>query len=406
MGTISGSIDGHDDFELGIPRTVPVSYVAEVPESDHADGLVFLIPGFGGDKDEALMSLTRRHIAAKYNLIAVSVRAHCHFCRPNQTADGLSVEMALDGPSLMQAVGLLVLQGDNLNGLSAADTPSVVSFLKSRAPQNFRLEAVMVPPGEDYQNFGLLTALDHLKVLHHLFDQELAFDRENIVCAGTSHGGYIAHLMHKFAPNTISAIIESSAYSETIPSFIGFGGEEFIGCDGNLNYVCSTKTHWTNDVVAHPNYFGLDEALMRDVAVDKHLDTISKVAAHHRCQFRMVHSTKDRLFHIELKRRHASLLKEHGYNVVLDEMGDSDVDGKFITTLEHGMGIALNKLFDKYYPTLSRADGTCDRTLKTTLQFEGPHKLYQVQYGAEVGGILASRKAMEAGVSQQDILSA
>jgi len=404
MGTISGSIDGHDDFELGIPRSVPVSYVAEVPESDYADGLVFLIPGFGGDKDEALMSLTRRHIAAKYNLVAVSVRAHCHFCRPNQVADGISVGLEIDTASLAQIVGTLLLQGDNLDGLTSAETSAIIPFLKSRAPQRFRVKAAISPPGDDYQNFGVLTALDHIMVLHHLFDSDLSFNQSNIVCAGTSHGGYVAQLIHKFAPNTISAVIDSSGYSETMPAFLGFGGDEYIGCDENLDFVCTTRSAWSNKFVSHPNYFGPDEALIRDVTEPRHLETLKGLTVGRSCQFRMIHSTKDKLFSIDLKRRQSELLSEQGFDVVLDEMGADDMDGKFISTLEHGMGIALNKLFDKYYPTLSQFDGTCDRTLKTTLQFDGPHKLYQVQYGAEVGGILASRKGIAAGVSQRNIL--
>ena len=53
MATMSGRIEGQQDFELGIPRTVPVTFTAETPEDGPADGLVFLIPGFGGDKDES-----------------------------------------------------------------------------------------------------------------------------------------------------------------------------------------------------------------------------------------------------------------------------------------------------------------------------------------------------------------
>ena len=120
----------------------------------------------------------------------------------------------------------------------------------------------------------------------------------------------------------------------------------------------------------------------------------------------MIHSTKDQLFSIGLKRRQSCVLLEQGLDGTLAEMGEDDVDGKFITTLEHDMGLALNKLFDKYYPTLSLVDGTSDRTLKTKLQFEGPHKVYEVQYGLEAGGILASRKPIGTRVSQRDILSA
>ena len=168
MPSLSGSLKGHEDFELGIPRTVPVTYDAEVPENGPADGLVFLITGFGGDNDEAFLRLTRRHIAAKYNLVAVSVKAHCHFCRPGQSMPGASVGVEVDPWSIAKAVGALVLQGDDLKGLSSAEEKAAIHFLKSRRDNQFKLDVTLVPPGNDYQNFGVLAALDHLKVLDHL----------------------------------------------------------------------------------------------------------------------------------------------------------------------------------------------------------------------------------------------
>jgi DUF2920 family protein len=404
MAAISGSIDGHADFELGVPRTVPVTYVAEVPETDRADGLVFLIAGFGGDKDESLMELTRRHIAAKHNLIVVSVRAHCHFCRISQSTAEMPVELQIDPWSIAKAIGALVLQGDSLDGLAAADEASTLQFLKSRQNHTFELTATLVPPGEDYQNFGVLAALDHLKVLNHLIEEEeLAFETSNVVLAGTSHGAYIANLMQKFAPNTISAIIDSSSFPETMPTYLGFGGVEVRAKDGNLEFICSTKTAWTNEFIGAPTYFGLDQTNIRHLAYPAHLDAVGSVTGHKKCQFRMIHSTEDKLVNINLKRHHAEMLERYGHDVVLDEVGEADLDGKFITTLEHGMGISLNKLFDRYYPTLKRLGGVSDRDNETKLTFTGVHKTYSVIHGAKSGPVMSASVIQN---RDSDILSA
>jgi len=398
MATMSGHIEGQEDFELGIPRTVPVTFTAEIPEDGDADGLVFLIPGFGGDKDESFSTLVRRHIATKYNLVAVSVRAHCHVCRLGQSTDGMSAGIETDPDSIAQALGSLLLQGDTFEGLTALDPATVLAFLKTRNSQKFDIRATILPPCSDYQNFGVLAALDHLRVLYHLMDQDVSFTHDNIVCLGTSHGGYIAHLIHKFSPNTVSAVIESSGYSETMPAFLGFGGVEYIGQDQNINLVCTTRTAWSNEHVGAANYFGVDEALIRDVAHPGHLQTLAAKTQKRRCQFRLVHSTKDRLVDISLKRRQANLLSRFGYDVVLDEKGDGDVDGDFVTTLEHGLGIGLNKLFDRYYPTLSLQPGITDRDAGTSLEFDGIHKSYRVEHRGKSGdganSLSASRARM------------
>jgi len=57
-----------------------------------------------------------------------------------------------------------------------------------------------------------------------------------------------------------------------------------------------------------------------------------------------------------------------------------DVDGKFIKSADHGMGIALNLLFDRYYPTIERRDGVTDRELETALTFDGPKYSYRIAH--------------------------
>ncbi|PCJ71343.1 MAG: hypothetical protein COA62_01695 [Rhodobiaceae bacterium] len=393
MATMSGRIEGQEDFELKIPRTVPVTFTAEIPEDGPADGLVFLIPGFGGDRDEVFSTMVRRHIAAKYNLVAVSVRAHCHICRLGPAVDGLKAALNIDPEAVTLALGSLLLQGSTFEGLTALSPDAVLAYLKTLRPQRFELKATILPPCSDYQNFGVLAALDHLRVLYHLMDQDVSFAHDNVVCLGTSHGGYISHLIHKFAPNNISAVIDSSGYSETMPKFLGFGDFEYTQPDGNLDYLCTTRTAWTNREVGAANYFGTDEALIRDVAHPGHLQTLAVNTQARRCQFRLVHSTKDSLVDIALKRRQAKILSRFGYDVVLDEMGEGDVDGDFVTTLEHGLGIGLNKLFDRYYPTLSLQPGITDREAETSLEFEGIHKSYRVEHRGKSGDEAASLSA-------------
>lgn len=404
MPSISGSLSGHEDFELGIPRKVPVTFEAEIPDNGPADGLVFLIPGFGEDTDEAYTRLTRRQIAAKHNLVVVSVRAHCHFCRPKQSIPGVAVSIEIDPWSIAKVIGALVLQGDSLDGLRSAEEKDALRFLKSRKDHKFSLSAALIPPGDDYQNFGVLAALDHLLVLNKLIDDGVEFDHDNIIATGTSHGGYIAHLMQKFAPNTISAVIESSAYPETLPAYLGFGGVEYRAIDGNIEFVCSTKTAWSNENIGAPNYFGSDQARIRNVCDPDHLETARGASGSRKTQFRMIHSSRDRLVNIDLKRHQSNVLRSSGFDADLQVVDEADVDGKVITTLDHGLGMGLHSLFDRFYPSLIRKPAPTDRDLKTRLCFAGNRTNYVVDHGRS--GVTASISANSHEPAKSDALSA
>src|SRR5205085_1340970 len=69
------------DFETGIARSHPLRYHLTWPEG-RAEGLVFIIPGFGGDTDERYAKRLRHHIARTHGLAAASVRYHCIEARP------------------------------------------------------------------------------------------------------------------------------------------------------------------------------------------------------------------------------------------------------------------------------------------------------------------------------------
>jgi DUF2920 family protein len=113
-----------------------------------------------------------------------------------------------------------------------------------------------------------------------------------------------------------------------------------------------------------------------------HVAHISEVAkkVSSPCQFRMIHAEDDRVSPLYLKARQSEILKSCGFDVQLDVVREADVDGKFIKSADHGMGIALNLLFDKYYPTLTQQSGETDREQSSQLMFEGPKMTYQLNY--------------------------
>jgi len=378
LGSHRFILDGHPDFELGIPRKRPITVNLETPQSDIADGLVFLVPGMGSERQEEYSAMLRRYISAKHNLVVVSVDAHCNVCRPHRSEGVDSVVMNIQSESIYEALGRFIGNGAHVDR-ALTNLNDMLALLISAKSETFDFNAIIEPPDGDYQNFGVLAALDHLTVLNELLDSDFAYDHENIICLGSSHGGYLAHLIHKFAPNTISGVIDASAYTETMPKFIDGKYNEAHEIEGNIRYRCSTKTHWQFNRPDEKTFFGADRAAIRDVGDLAHLEQVANLA-NRKCQFRMVHSSFDKLSPPELKLRQAGILASLGYDVQLDMIGEADIDGKFIKSLGHGMGISLELLFDKYYPTFEKRSGKIDREIGTTLCFEGPKYAYRIEH--------------------------
>ena len=389
MTTLKGTLRGHDDFELDLPRTHPVTYVAEVPKGP-AEGLVFLVTGFGGDGQVSYQETLRRYICDKYNLVVVTVAAHCHNARPTNlntesTESGVAFKFDLD--SLFSSVGRLAIKGHTIDRDLKTDRDTL-AFLKTFPDEHFQIKATMMPPWGEYQNFGVLAAMDHLGALGHIIDRGIEFDQKNIVCIGTSHGGYIAQIIHKFAPNTVSGIIEASSYNQAHPLFLGYG-KELVAVDGNLSLALSTDTRWELDDVFSPNYLSRSREDIRHAAFTPHLDTITK-ATERRAQIRMIHSEADKVSAVAPKHRQEALLRSYGYDATLDVPQEADVDGTFIKSLDHGMGIAVNGLFDKYYPTLSPEPTVTDRERGTVLEFDCDDRIYRIEHLKEAPWIAAS----------------
>ncbi len=380
MGETRFSIPAQPDFELGVHRTNEVAIIAEVPEGQKADGLVFIIPGMGGEKDASYSTMLRRYIASKHNLVAVSVDGHCNTCRPLRSQEFGAVTLDIEKDSIIAALGQYV--ANNLGrafDFKVETHNDVLALLQSDTAHQYELKAHFTPPGNQYQNFGVLAALDHIAALHHLIDKGVEFDQSNVVCLGTSHGGYIAHMIAKFAPNSINAVIDASAYTETITKFVDNGFCEGSISDGNLVYGCSTIQKWQFILPGRDDFFGPDRALIRDVAYREHFEE-NMAATVRPCQFRMIHSEQDIVSPPLLKRTQAMLLQALSYDVRLDMVGPDAIDGKFIKSADHGMGIALNLLFDHFYPTIERRAGKIDRELGTKLTFTCPKRTYAMDY--------------------------
>lgn len=332
----SKEIKGADDVELGIARMSPLVYHCTAPDIERATGFVFIIPGFGEDAAGSYQQSLRAYLAEKYSLLTVTVEYHCSQSRLGNGA-------------------VFSLSADEYDGLYKLcdrhhiqiKSPTSIWQALSQLNVPYELDFHISPGNGDYQNFGVMQALDHLLVLQDIHkDASATFEDSNVIAFGSSHGGYIAHLIAKFAPNTIHAVIDNSSYMGA--DFLHLAAPYYIG---GMKIICHLVTHWELKDNASPFYFSPDCRAIRDTASPSHIGTMRQ-AAQYPCQYRMAHSVFDDLEPIAKKREQAQCLKAAGFNVVLREFGEGDIDGEMIKSLGHGMDASLRALFDYFYPTI------------------------------------------------------
>jgi hypothetical protein len=265
-------IQGHDDFELNIKRESKLTYHFAYNQEVTPKGIIFVIPGFGDDNNIDYQKNLLQHIAQAYNFLAVYVEYHACFNRVNETKNSAKLNFgAIDIELLLQILKNynITLNEKYLDFSSILyQVNSALSKLKEteQLNQDFLLDiwATFFPAKNEYQNFGVLQAVDILTVLCHLksIGYHTLIEHAPVIALGSSHGSYIANLLMKFAPSTFDVIIDNSCYIKPALNYI-------IGLEDNpkvteysfkisnyphINLNVFTHTHWTTNQQSSYNF--------------------------------------------------------------------------------------------------------------------------------------------------------
>ena len=183
------------------------------------------------------------------------------------------------------------------------------------------------------------------------------FEHLPVIMVGSSHGGYLAHMCAKIAPWLVDGVIDNSSYAIFLWKLIGFGKEidftRFFGCGTgnlyeNLNLYFCDKTYWTlND--KSPYYFSDAREEIRNILNLDHLNVQSNYkkpvyVSYHCIYDKDVAPAKDKT---ELYEALKKLKFDATLHMIKDE---SEVDGKFIKSLTHGMGMSYKLLLQREFP--------------------------------------------------------
>ncbi|EJR8528750.1 DUF2920 family protein [Campylobacter coli] len=360
----SFEIDSCDDVELNIKRTSKLEYRLSYDDEKDLKAIVFIIGGYGANANIYFLDSYRNYIAKNFDVVAVHVFYHC-FCQRRSDVlkyDASAKFLEEDLENFSKVLNDFNIDSRNLNSNNALEyyhhLDHYITTLKSQGKlaQNYQAKftSTFIPPNGDYQNYGVMAAIDHINALKDLVKRFPKFaDLPKIYGGGGSYGGYLSLLIAKIAPWYVDGVIDNSGSALPPLNYI-LGREMESGCDYVLNsshilIQCFLKTHWTRKENS-PYFFNNENYFIRTLLNKDHL--ILQSQKNKNIIYVSYHSKEDPLTPANFKEQTMQILKILGYDVSLNLIDENKIDGKFIKNLDHGCGIPDKALFRKELPLM------------------------------------------------------
>ncbi|HFP7724125.1 TPA: DUF2920 family protein [Campylobacter jejuni] len=356
-------IDSCDDVELGIKRTSKLEYRISYDDEKDLKAIVFVIGGYGANANIYFLDSYRNYIAKNFDVVTINVFYHC-FCQ--RRSDVLKYNASTkfleeDLENFSKVLNDFNIDSRNLNSNNALEyyhhLDHYITALKSQGKlvQNYQAKftSTFIPPNGDYQNFGIMAAIDHINALKDLVKRFPEFADLPKIYGGGSYGGYLSLLIAKIAPWYVDGVIDNSGSALPSPMFIL--ERESGQCDYFEEYPHNKigffiKTYWNADV-SSKYFFHTENYLIRIIPNLAHL-TI-QVSVNKNIVLVSYHSLKDPFNTAKDKQTLFLAYKELGYDATLHLIKDeSEIDGRFIKDLNHGMRISDKALFRKELPLM------------------------------------------------------
>ncbi|MFH1155863.1 MAG: DUF2920 family protein [Pseudomonadota bacterium] len=364
-------ISAHHDFEFLTKIKRSIEYSLVIPEGD-IKGLVVYIPGFGDDSGPYREKFLQ-HVADDYSLAGLTVDYHCFFSRPGNGAT-LSIETG--------TMNLLRSLTGLTNNESIDEVLSQACKIKT-GPGPLRIPGIIYPKNNDYQNFGVLPALDIIFAINDLF-QKFPDIPKIIYAIGSSYGGYIANLVSKFAPCTLNAVFDNSSWaSPNLQYVVGHDlGLTELSCNYSSGVVIEANvlSPWSH-LLFMPNAFNRNRSLIRSFP-ESHLDVMGKIGKG-KTIYRCVHAENDIIANTDQKLTLIQNMNTKGFDARITIYSEADIDGKFIKNMDHGMGLSMRQFFSNSLENIQgriKDDQRIDFDFKHTLEFACESQKYIITY--------------------------
>ncbi|EPU8950322.1 DUF2920 family protein [Campylobacter jejuni] len=356
-------IDSCDDVELGIKRTSKLEYRISYDDEKDLKAIVFVIGGYGANANIYFLDSYRNYIAKNFDVVTINVFYHC-FCQRRSDVEKYSAFTIFTIEDLSNLSQVLLEIGVNINvNLENAQQcyellNQNITALKSQGKlaQNYQAKftSTFIPPNGDYQNYGVMAAIDHINALKDLVKRFPEFADLPKIYGGGSYGGYLSLLIAKIAPWYVDGVIDNSG--SALPPLIYILGREMEHSYGDYyedfphnRIIFFLKTHWTRKENS-PYFFNNENYFIRTLLNKDHL--ILQSQKNKNIIYVSYHSDKDPLTPANFKEQTMQILKILGYDVSLNLIDENKIDGKFIKNLDHGCGIPDKALFRKELPLM------------------------------------------------------
>ena len=302
-------IKGCDDVELGIKRKSRLEYRVSYDDERELEGIFFIVGGFGSNADIRMLDFTRKKFATQLPIMVVNVFYHCFACRKSNeeaySAEFFITRQDVEGlKKLLAKLNLSLNASFNYNEHYASLEDLVRTQKeagKFEADKKLRgLSYTIIPKNNDYQNYLIMPAIDHILVLK---DIQKRFKKvktriwprpgaESVsaeargsssgdginssaaagpsedpsgaaksqpaggigalpkIYGGGCYGGQIAHIIAKIAPQHAQGVIDiACAPLPKYEMFMGreVGNSEFINQTPHLFVDCYVQTLWTRE---------------------------------------------------------------------------------------------------------------------------------------------------------------
>ncbi|ECC0448623.1 DUF2920 family protein [Campylobacter coli] len=355
-------IDSCDDVELGIKRTSKLEYRISYDDEKDLKAIVFVIGGYGANANIYFLDSYRNYIAKNFDVVAVHVFYHC-FCQRRSDVEKYSAFTIFTIEDLSNLSQALLEIGVNINvNLENAQQcyellNQNITTLKSQGKlaQNYQAKftSTFVPPNGDYQNYGIMAAIDHINALKDLVKRFPKFADLPKIYGGGSYGGYLSLLIAKIAPWYVDGVIDNSGVCLPFLAHIlgrDMNQGEFVFEGDNNRIYCFVQKYWTRNINSS-YYFGDENYLIRAVLNSNHLKIQANM--NNNTIFISYHSMQDMGAPVQNKIELYKCYQELGYDATLYLVKDeNDIDGRFIKSLEHGLRMTDKALFRKELPLM------------------------------------------------------
>lgn len=303
------------------------------------------------------------YVSKEYSVAIVNVFYHCFYSRED---NGATLEF--DDFDIASLKKIIHKYNIDFSGVKEITKESIIQKLME-VNSAIGISMTLVPKNGEYQNFGVMQALDHLYVLEDIKKIEALKNVNKTICIGSSHGGYIANMIAKINPSAIDYVIDNSSYTKAPLNYVvgKDNNVDFPECrirSGKVTLNCFVQTYWTMDKNSK-YYFSSDREDIRNINHYEHIKSMAK-SGNSKTKYIFYHSTKDKLAPVADKVTLAQTLELNGFECDVKILeNEQDIDGKFIKNLEHGMGISIKELINLELPPILKRLETQEETLNT-----------------------------------------